>query len=157
MLSTARPWIILPLVALFLAVVIGRSWGDKPVQVGNVVLNDGQPPENLPQVEDRPSTEAQQKIRKALEGESDDTNSGNGVLNDVLDVIKQRGSILAGSSLDDRATPPRHTEDSASRKALVAEQLLKASRLLRSLGDPDKNRSTLIDQMRREAKKLLSE
>ena len=55
---------------------------------------------------DKPATEAQDRIRQALEGRRDPDASGDGVLDDVLDLIDQRGSILDGSALDDRTNRP---------------------------------------------------
>jgi hypothetical protein len=166
MLSTARQRILLPLVATLLTVGIRGTAADHPVQIGEVLETEGQPSDDLPVVADppgsQPKSQAREKIRQALNGESADGIGGDGILKDVLDVIGQRGSILDGSSLDDRADhdlcefqPGK--SDMANRNALVAEQLLKASRLLHALGDPNKHRKALIGQMRREAKMLLSE
>lgn len=113
------------------------------------------PPDRLPAQAVAP---AEQKIRDALEGKSHQA-TGDGVLDDVLGLIKQRRSILKGSSLDpansDReATSGPHAE---SEVAWVAEQMLKAARLLESIGAPDQGRSDLVQRMRDEAGKLLSE
>lgn len=77
------------------------------------------------------------------------------VLDEVLNLIQKRGSILDGSSLDTETEP---TEVDARRgKARAAEQLLKSARLLEVLSSEDPHRSKLIDRMRAEAAKLLTE
>jgi hypothetical protein len=55
---------------------------------------------------------------------------------------------------EDAATDRR---GSRWRKARTAEQLLKASRLLETVEDPDEDRSHLVARIRVEAAKLLSE
>lgn len=167
MLPIARSRIILPVIAILLTVVLRDSWGDKPAQIGDTVPKQIQPQVDLLEVKDdvEPNDQlepsdllpALQKIRQALDGEADDVKAGNGFLDDVLNVIKQRGSILDGSSLDVSTGPVPDQADRANRKALVAEQLLKSSRLLQSLGDADRDRQILIRHMRREARNLLSE
>lgn len=105
---------------------------------------------------DKPDPPEQQRIRQALDGvETDD--SGDGILDDVLEVIKQQGSILDGSVLDDRESKQEPSAAIESKQALVAEQLLKTSRLLQSLGNPNREREALIQGMRSEARKLLSD
>ena len=107
-------------------------------------------------VADKPAPPEQDKIRQALEGKTPDNGSGDGVLDDVLNVIKQRGSVLDGSSLDvttDAITQPADE----TKKAHVAEQLLKSARMLEAIGDSGRQRSLLIRQIRSEARKLLSE
>ena len=106
------------------------------------------------------------RIRQALEGNLPDKGTGDGtgdgVLDDVIDIIKQRGSVLDGSVLDGSsldegsAGQDKQTVDRSDRAA-VAEQLLKASRLLERLGEADRSRRLLIKQIRDEAAKLLSE
>ena len=100
------------------------------------------------------------------------TETGDGVLDDVLGIIRQRGSLLEGSSLDPTAgadrqnAPPSGHRATAgpTRNAYVAEQLLKASRLLESVtaGEDaglaaEADRAALVKRMRAEAVKLLSE
>jgi len=104
---------------------------------------------------DKPDPPAQNRIRQALDGKDTAAPTDDGVLDDVLQVIRQRGSILDGSVLDDRQERPAAA--ARDRQALVAEQLLKASRLLQSLEQPDQSRSELIRDMRAEAGKLLSD
>ncbi len=110
---------------------------------------------------DKPVPAGQDKIRQALDGQ-DPRQTGDGVLDDVLKVIKQRGSVLRGSVLDgsvgnDLETDSAGSDFRAAKNAIVAEQLLRASRLLESLQTPDPTRRRLIGQMRGEAVKLLSE
>ncbi len=105
---------------------------------------------------DKPDPPEQQILREALEGKETEK-SGDGVLDDVLDIIKKRGSILDGSALDDRTDETVTASADASRNAMVAEQLLKTSRLLQSIGGQDKMRVDLVKRMRTEAARLLSE
>ncbi len=105
---------------------------------------------------DKPDPPEQQQIRQALDG-AETGDSGNGILDDVLDVIKHQGSILDGSVLDDSELVPEPNPALLSKHAIVAEQLLRAARLLESLEKPDRQRETLIQGMRGEARKLLSD
>ena len=101
---------------------------------------------------------AEQKIRDAIEGNSPTGQTGDGVLDDILGVIKSRPSILDNSSLDPNARSGQtNGPNTISKKAHTAEQLLKASRLLEGVGPDDENRSDLVHRMRAEAEKLLSE
>jgi hypothetical protein len=134
----------------------------------------------------RGTTESPQaKIMQALQGDGP-AKTGDGVLEDILEIAKQRGSILDGSVLDgsvldggvldgsiadggivdgDQSSeslsdggsgnPPQN--DSAlqpARTARVAEQLLKAARLLASVSKDDSN-DLLINAMRNKARDLL--
>jgi hypothetical protein len=108
-------------------------------------------------IADKPDSSPQNRIRQALEGKTPDNSSGDGVLDDVIGVINQQGSILDGSSLDDRPIPDLDRTSSETSRAIAAEQLLKASRLLEKLGRSDKSRRVLVKQMRGEAAKLVSE
>ena len=103
--------------------------------------------------------------------------TGDPVLDDVLEIIRKRGSILDGTSLD-----PANELDSndgtqsviigvpggtrftkggsgdATKAAPVyhaAEQLLRAARLLETLADQDESQQELIREMRSQATRLL--
>ena len=111
---------------------------------------------------DKPNGTAEDRIRRALQGEhqanaAEDGAAEDGVLEDVLDVIRQHGSILDGTAFDNRQEVKHTKLSTRSRRAAVAEQLLKSSRLLESLGNPDEDRLKLIERMRGEAVTLLSE
>ncbi len=112
-----------------------------------------------------PFSPLEQGFRDALEGRLPSGETGNGVFDDLVSVIRKQGSVLDGSSLD-----PKLLEDDAnvfgnttapadarSENAHAAEQLLKASRLLEQIGSTAIDRSELIANMRVEAGKLLSE
>ncbi len=132
------------------------------ISISELVIRAGEPPSRATQPAQptaKPSSPAEQKIRDALEGDSSAGETGDGVLDDVLGIIKQRRSILEGSSLD-----PIHNDSetkggphSVSKMALAAEQMLKAARLLENVGTPDQDRADLVKRMRAEAVKLLSE
>lgn len=131
---------------------------------------------------------AQEKIRAALEGEASSGGTGDGVLDDVLGMIRRQGSVLKGSSLDplddasleidgalhaDSSTTESQSLDGAqlpasqlqaapsrsalSRAALAAEQMLKSARLLENIGSANQDRAELVNRMRAEAVKLLTE
>ncbi|MFK8110799.1 MAG: hypothetical protein AB8B91_01275 [Rubripirellula sp.] len=105
-----------------------------------------------------PST-AEQHIRRVLEGDSAGS-AGDMVLDDVLQVIQRRGSILDGSILDESPEQPSLSGQAAatvSAKAFAAEQLLKAARLVEKVDAENAKRVQLVSQMRAEARKLLSE
>jgi hypothetical protein len=116
-----------------------------------------------------PSSDTEEKIRQALDGKATDE-TGDGVLDDVLGVIKSRGSILDGSSLDPDAPlsdPPasgqqsaaaKHPSDSTDReKSRAAELLLKTARKLEEIRPGNRSRREMVKKMRSEAVKLLSE
>ncbi len=107
---------------------------------------------------DEPASPAEEKIRAALDGDLPRLGSGDAVLEDVIGIIKQRGSVLDGSSLDpDAVATAESTTETNSARAHVAEQLLKASRMLEQVRGPGDRRAELIGQMRDEARQLLSE
>jgi hypothetical protein len=132
------------------------------ISISELAIRAGEPPSVATPPTKAPAksfSPAEQKIRDALDGRSPVGETGDGVLDDVLGIIKQRRSILQGSSLDpinsdSQTTGGRH---SVSKMALAAEQVLKAARLLENVGRPDQGRADLVKRMRAEAVKLLSE
>lgn len=106
---------------------------------------------------------AEQKIRDALQGDSPKP-TGDGMLDDVIDLVRRRGSILDGSVLDSPEMRPKAAASglvsqpphSIESRALAAEQLLRAARLLMHAGDVDECRRDLVARMRSEAVKLLT-
>lgn len=108
---------------------------------------------------DEPPSEAiQQSIRNALNGQGN-SDSDEPLLQDVLDLIKDRGSILDGSLLDVESKSSEPDElAAASAHCRAAEALLKAARLLENLsGDLDQSRTVLVRQMRSQASDCLKE
>jgi hypothetical protein len=114
---------------------------------------------------DNPNSRATDQIQKALRGKSVET--GDGILDDMLEVLQQRGSILDGSSLDEGlneltpAVDSSHSGNATSQttdanNARVAESLLKSARLLEKLGKLNGNQRSLVAQMRRVAVDLLT-
>ncbi len=130
--------------------------------VSVLAIRAGEPPSAAKLPAELPAefpSPAKQKIRDALDGKSPDGETGDGVLDDILGIIKQRRSILQGSSLDpiDSDSETTGGPHSVSKMALAAEQILKAARLLENVGRPDQGRADLVKRMRAEAVKLLSE
>lgn len=108
---------------------------------------------------DKPTSQARDRIRQALEGSDGGSESGDGVLEGVLDVIQARGSVLRGSALEAPVAVrgglgPEGT--AARARAVAAEQLLKAARLLEALETPSSARGDLIGRMRNEAASVLA-
>ncbi|WP_372717546.1 hypothetical protein [Novipirellula sp.] len=108
------------------------------------------------------------KIRSALEGAPGGVNSSDPLLDDVLGIIKSRGSILDGSSLDPALDTPTSTagndreasaREASAREASarVAESLLRSARLLNRIKPRDSARTELVEKMRHEAWHLLGE
>lgn len=102
----------------------------------------------------------QKKIRDVLQGHQP-APTGDGVLEDVLGVIQTQGSVLDGSLLDappldggSIASHPKFKSNSVARRALVAEQLLCAARMLEQISDDESN-TALIASMRLQAGRLL--
>lgn len=117
------------------------------------------------------SPQAEQKIRDALRGDSPKP-TGDGMLDDIIEIVRRRGSILDGSILDGSVldvpnpaseatgpappSPPSIESRAVETRALAAEQLLRAARLLMHAGDADESRRDLVARMRSEAVKLLT-
>lgn len=99
----------------------------------------------------------QRIIRDSLE-QGSAAETGDPVLDDVLQVIKNRPSILQGSSLDPAVDQDSPKPDSTvSARAHAAECLLRAARVLERIDLADENRRELVNQMRRESVRLLTE
>lgn len=96
-------------------------------------------------------------IRKALSDGPEAQHVNDPILDDVLQVINERGSILDGSSLSPKTNTESFPPTEAASKALTAERLLKAARLLERIEPQDHSRRALVKQMRRETVRLLSE
>ena len=115
-------------------------------------------------------------IRRALDDDSETLHSDDPILDDVLSIIRQQGSVLDGSALDQAVTDqtrpdapmfdqrgePKSDSDgdsliSVTDKAMAAERLLKAARFLEQVKPLDKVRIDLVRQMRRESIRLLSQ
>lgn len=86
------------------------------------------------------SDAATKKIQEALQGKPT-TETGDGMLDDVLGVIRQRGSVLDGSALDPNfadgvqfapAPPEQPATIMPNHDIRVAEQLLAAARILQA-------------------------
>ncbi|QDT10634.1 hypothetical protein [Planctomycetes bacterium K23_9] len=108
------------------------------------------------------------KIQAALDGQRIQT--GDGVLDDVLQIARQRGSILDGSSLDvdldssqesdpsaKHSNRPSGKQSAVTEACRTAESLLKSARLLEKMATLDDDQVNLIRQLRRQSLRLLSE
>ncbi|MGB7324669.1 MAG: hypothetical protein WBD31_07345 [Rubripirellula sp.] len=144
-----------------LACLLG-IWSSAVGQISPPVKSDSEiefPAGVTPPTETAPgenAAKAQQEIRQALQGKAT-PETGDGVLDDVLQVIKSQGSVLDGSLLD---TPKLSAEvhpanASDDRRAVVAEQLLRSARMLSAIEPVDEERGNLIRQIRGEAARLL--
>lgn len=112
---------------------------------------------------------AQQNLGLKEQGRSpsDQPQIADPILNDVLDVIRHRGSVLDGSSLDEEANadtvpnlsdrayspPPRGSD--RDHRYQVAESLLRSARLLQQLGSTDPEQAQLIRSLRQQALTLM--
>ena len=98
------------------------------------------------------------KIRSALEGAPGRVSSSDPLLDDVLGIIKSRGSILDGSSLDPALEHPGSAAGTdRDSNARAAESLLRSARLLNQIEPRDSARTELVAKMRYEAWRLLGE
>lgn len=98
------------------------------------------------------------KIRSVLEGAPGGVHSSDPLLDDVLGIIKSRGSILDGSSLDPALdTPTSAAGNDRDASARAAESLLRSARLLNRIEPRDSARTELVEKMRHEAWRLLGE
>ncbi len=100
----------------------------------------------------------QHKIRAAIES-GDFAETGDPGLDEVLQILQKQGSVLDGSILEPAADEgiPEKRPQSASVKARAAECLLKAARVLEKIDPADKTRRDLVNQMRRESVRLLTQ
>ena len=96
----------------------------------------------------------EKRIQQVLSGQSDGE-TGDPVLDDILGVLNQRGSILKGSVLDTPETQPKKNKEKGNRYR-AAEFLLRASRVLEGLGDLNPSQTDLIKKMRSESAQLLN-
>lgn len=130
---------------------------EQPIEIPKLEVVPIAPARNTEQQHD--------KIRAALDGGTPVTD-GDPVLDDLLQLIRRRGSVLDGTVLDPSnefdgpgssasgagATDRNTIEDN---KAFAAESLLRSARMLGQLGTPDDARRELMTRMRQEAAKLL--
>ena len=147
-----------------------------PLAIPNAPPQDLLPPQRQLQNRDR----VQQLMQEALRSDGRAPASGDQVLDDVLRVLRQRGSVLDGSTLDPEHenTPPspdgpnessKQPNDSlgkrfrripspsvAPQRARAAELLLRTARVLENLGPVGENRRKLIQELRREAVRVLT-
>lgn len=96
------------------------------------------------------------KIRNALDGDQP-ARQADPVLDEMLQIIRRKGSVLKGSVLDAEL----NTEDSelarsvSNENAWAAESLLRAARTLSKLKPLDAQQRDMVNRMRHEAAKLL--
>lgn len=154
---SSLPIFMVLLALLFAGNLLAGQQPQAPIPVPEIV-DVGDPPKS--KVKDS-STGPQSKIRDVLRG-NQPAPTGDGVLEDVLGVIQRQGSVLDGSLLDAQSLPkPILSGEDASKpnavtqRALVAEQLLRAARMLEEISVDDVSKS-LVASMRRQAGALLT-
>ncbi len=110
---------------------------------------------------DKPANSIEQRIRKTLDGSVPDSSSEDPILDDILKVIRNRGSVLDGSSLDvetientENKSTGTQTSD-RNHNVFTAECMLRSARLLSQAKPLDETRKRLVIQMREEARRLL--
>ncbi|MCH1496205.1 MAG: hypothetical protein L7U72_13330, partial [Rubripirellula sp.] len=141
-------------------------------ETGSQDSPDAQDPDAQdPDAQDPFETQIQRVFQAAANGEFPDGETGNIVLDDMLKVMRQTGSIssrLASSrGFDDLESPldakiqARSQSDQAEKtilaRAKAAEQLLKAARLLEQQADQLPSAVSLVDEMRVTARELLTD
>lgn len=157
--------IILP---LFAATV---GWADPPDESAG---DDPAPPSQFIPLPESPLPESSSPIDPAVDRIREALQSGQvdpapGLLGDVLQVIREKGSILDGSILDPRlelvpddeptaraASKARPTQN-VSETVKTAELLLRSARRLESFGGGDAQCARLIHQMRIQATSMLAD
>lgn len=125
-----------------------------------------------PPTKSAPADEAVERIREALQ--SGQVTPAGGLLGDVLEVIRKRGSILDGSVLDPLMEPEPNAVDpvpaanrfsagdqkptqNVSQTVRTAELLLRSARRLERVSSDDDQCLRLIRQMRVRATSMLSD
>ncbi|MEM6980166.1 MAG: hypothetical protein AAF539_10920 [Planctomycetota bacterium] len=169
-----------PLVCLLTASMASLTWSEPPGDASSrLELPAGvvPGPEQLLPSDPESKARSQAAIRAALNGES--VRGESPILSDVLDVVKSRGSVLNGSSLDADSRfnrlpgggqPPSggpsrrearpaigfrssiQTDMPDRSRFLIAESLLRSARQLETISPSD----PLVNQLRQRAVSLLS-
>lgn len=118
---------------------------------------------------EHPGIEA--RIRQAIdEGSGAPAETGDALLDGILNTLQRRGSVLKGTALDNvegEPEVPSNQLDSVNESVVgsglgandyhLAEQLLKSARLLSKHPRLDGERRALVQEMRRAATRLLNE
>ncbi len=100
---------------------------------------------------------AREAVKNALRGKLQAGETGDIVWDEMMKVIRLRGSVLDGSSLDSLVALSDDSSDSdEAQRAFAAELLLRASRTLEQIGSVDNTRQKLVREMRDEAGRLLA-
>ncbi len=158
---------------LFIGLMLSTAQADAQ-QLG--LPNDLKPPAVVTDHTDPAVQAAQSAISRALQDRSPveakpstPPSSRDPLLDDVMEVIRNRGSVIDGSSLDphlaDESLMPRSTPHPPSRRAdqgnvdrpstyLAVENLLRTARLLESMPNNSAH-SGLVHEMRAHASKIL--
>lgn len=151
-------------ISVFLLLALIWTYGPTIEDAQGKQLQEATPPSlqlppvepTLPPLEEAPLIE--EKIRGAIENDQAAA-TGDPILDGILDVLKQRGSVLDGSLLDSPpvvAAPVNQAEQEAY--CLAAEKLLETARILSQLpSDPSGQRQQLITQMRDQAARCMSD
>ena len=109
-----------------------------------------------------PDAELRQKFEEAATGQFESGGTGDGIADDLLELMRQNpiaDRLSTDPWIDEEDSKPESLGRShgASKKAAVAEQMLRAARLLEKVGENDPDRVALIKKMRSEARQLLTE
>lgn len=118
-----------------------------------------------------PEAELKRVFERAANNEFEPGGTGDGILDDVIEVMRQRGSIASrlpadpwmgeerpeaeGLEEETSAIPGHRAGQRVTQKAIAAEQMLRAARLLEKVGESEPDRLALIKRMRSEARQLL--
>lgn len=140
---------------------------DPPPPVASRPMLPPQLPPPSPRSENN-QRQIEDHLRRAISGDAEVEPSGDVVLDSMIEQLRSKGSVLQGSLLDpnepvtqqagSQETGSQETMPPSEQACLVAEQLLRSARLLSQLDDhtSDPTRQQLIDQMRRQAARLLT-
>lgn len=162
-MNTFRKFTLVSLVLL----VFGSSivWHSTDAQEKLPDLRDISPPSLSVEspVTPKENEAAENAIRSALDGNAAAAPGDDPLLQDVLDIIKDRGSIVDEPIFDLSDSEPRFSSEISSApdsqipdsRAHAAEALLRAARLLSSLPQNDSERRQLVNAMRTEAARCL--
>ncbi|TWT86458.1 hypothetical protein [Neorhodopirellula pilleata] len=150
-----------------LILATNQAWSEPPPPLPSEYPPPTEVPANAPE-----SDPAAERIREALQ--SGRTAPTPGLLGDVLDVIREKGSILDGSILDPRMEAEAAAQEqspnpnrrppgdlsmiqNASETVRTAELLLRSARRLEKVADGDDRCARLIHQMRVQATSMLAD
>lgn len=154
---------VLALAGALFAILFTKSSAEPPFSRELTFPEDVTLSEEQAVPDGRTNPEGLKSFQDAVEGKFLPGGTGNPILDDVLQVLKEKRSVVDGFPEDPllrKSDTDRISDEidaTTSRQAVAAEQMLRAARLLEKVSESDADRLALIKRMRSEARRLLAE